>query len=59
MSHLSPVTGSAGRCPSTLRLSLVLIVEKHRALGWKRLSEGSPAAIEFLGNPWVGTMARG
>lgn len=42
-----------------LCLSLVLIVEKHRALGWKRLSEGSPAAIELLGNPWVGTMARG
>lgn len=51
MSHLSPVTGSAGRCPSTFHLSLVLIVEKHGAPSWKRLSEGSPATIELPGNP--------
>lgn len=58
MSHLPPVTGSAGRCPSSFCLSLVLIVEKLGAPGWKRLSEGSPASIQLLGNLCMGTMAR-
>lgn len=59
MSHLSPATGSAERCPSTFLLSLVLIAEKHGAPGWKTLSEGGPATMELPGNPWVGTTARG